>query len=92
VTKCKRYIKQGKLYFKHYFDVYAERKTLLGTNNNMQLKEDIEEERLVMTNISVTKNVLTATPTKYRVSKDFSTYTPLFFEVLDLKITLNYYF
>jgi hypothetical protein len=27
--------KQGKLYFKDYFDVYAERKTLTGTNNNM---------------------------------------------------------
>jgi hypothetical protein len=74
---------QGKLNFKDYFDVYAGRKTLQGTNNNMQLKKDMEEERLIMTNISVTKNVLTATHTKYRVTKDFSTCIPLFLGLLD---------
>jgi hypothetical protein len=31
-TKCKGYTKQGKLYFKDYFDVYAERKFLQGIN------------------------------------------------------------
>jgi hypothetical protein len=67
------YSKQEKLYFKNYFDVYAERKTLLKTNNNMQLKKDIEEEKLIMTNISLTKNAVTVTHTEYRVSKDFST-------------------
>jgi hypothetical protein len=60
-TKCKEYSIQGKLNFKDYFDVYADRKILLGTNNNMQLKKDNDNERLIMTNISVTKNVLTAT-------------------------------
>jgi hypothetical protein len=64
-TKCKGYSLQGKLNFKDYFDVYACRKTLLKTNNNMQLKKDNEDERLIMINISVTKNVLTATHTKY---------------------------
>jgi hypothetical protein len=34
-----------------------------------------------MINISVTKNVLTATHTKYRVNKGFSTCTPLFLPV-----------
>jgi hypothetical protein len=58
-TKCKGYSIQGKFNFKDYFDVYANRKTLQETNNNMQLKKDVEEERLIMTNISVTKNVLT---------------------------------
>jgi hypothetical protein len=33
-------------------------------------------------NISVVKNVLTATHTKYKVGKDFSTCTPLFHEVV----------
>jgi hypothetical protein len=47
----------------------------------MQMKKEPSEERLVMTNISVIKNVLTATHTKYRVSKDFSTCTPLFLDV-----------
>jgi hypothetical protein len=82
-TKCKGYSVQGKLNFKDYFDVYAERSTLQGTNNNMQLKKDMEEERLIMTNISVTKNVLTATHTKYRVTKDFSTCIPLFLNIID---------
>jgi hypothetical protein len=77
-TKCKGYQVQGKLNFKDYFDVYANRNTLLGTNNNIQLKKDIEEERLIMTHISVTKNVLTATYTKYRVTKDFLTCIFLF--------------
>jgi hypothetical protein len=36
---------------------------------------------LLMTDISVCKNVLTAIYTKYRVSKDFSTCTPLFLPV-----------
>jgi hypothetical protein len=60
-TKCKGYSKQGKLYFKDYFDMYTEKKTIQGTNNNMQMKKDLEnKERLLVTNISVTKNVLTA--------------------------------
>jgi hypothetical protein len=38
------------------------------------MKKDLEKkEKLLMTNISVIKNVLTATHTKYRVSKDYST-------------------
>jgi hypothetical protein len=49
----------------------------------MQLKKDNENERLVMSNISVTKIVLTATHTKYQVSKDFSTSTSLFLKVQD---------
>jgi hypothetical protein len=62
--------------------VYTEKKTIQGTNNNMQMKKDLEnKEKLLMTNISVTKNVPTATHTKYRVSKDFSTCTPLFLPV-----------
>jgi hypothetical protein len=81
--KCKGYQVQGKLNFKDYFDVYEDRNTLQGTNNNMQLKKDVEEERLIMTNISVTKNVLTATHTKYRVTKDFSTCIPLFLNIID---------
>jgi hypothetical protein len=79
-TKCKGYSIQGKLNFQDYFNIYTDRKTLQGTNNNMQLKKDIEEERLIMTNIPVIKNVFIATHTKYRVSKDFSTCTPLFLE------------
>jgi hypothetical protein len=82
-TKCKGYSIQGKLNFKDYFDTYTDRKTLQGTNNNMQLKKDNEDERVIMTNISVTKNVLTATHTKYRVTKDFSTSDPLFLNILD---------
>jgi hypothetical protein len=61
--------------------VYDKRKTILGTNNNMQMRKDNNEKTLTMSNISVDKNVLTATHTKYRVSKDFSTCTPLFIEV-----------
>jgi hypothetical protein len=62
--------------------VYAERKFLQGTNNNMQLKKIIDnQEILIMTNIAVIKNILTATHTKYRVSEDFSTCTPLFLDV-----------
>jgi hypothetical protein len=82
-TKCKGYQVQDKLNFKDYFDLYADRRTLLGTNNNMQLKKDNEDERLIMTNISVTINVLTATHTKYQVTKDFSTCIPLFLKVQD---------
>jgi hypothetical protein len=61
--------------------VYDKRKTILGTNNNMQMRKDNNEKMLKMSNISVDKNVLTATHTKYRVSKDFSTCTPLFLDV-----------
>jgi hypothetical protein len=82
-TKCKGYTIQGKLNFKDYFDVYNNRNVALGTNNNLQLKKDIDEERLIMTNISVTKNVLTGTHTKYRVTNDFSTCIPLFLRFLD---------
>jgi hypothetical protein len=82
-TKCKGYSIQGKLNFKDYFDVYNNRNVVLGTNNNMQLKKDIDDERLIITNISVTKNVLTGTHTKYRVTKDFSTCVPLFLGLLD---------
>jgi hypothetical protein len=81
-TKCKGCNKRGKLNFKDYFDVYTDKKAIQETNNNMQMKKDLENnERVLMTNISVTKNVLTATHTKYRVSKDFSTCTPLFLSV-----------
>jgi hypothetical protein len=45
------------------------------------MKKESSKERLVMTNISIVKNVLTATNTKYQVSKDFSTCTPLFLDV-----------
>jgi hypothetical protein len=46
------------------------------------MKKDLEnKERLLVTNISVSKNVLTTTHTKYRVSKNFSTCTPLFLPV-----------
>jgi hypothetical protein len=45
------------------------------------MKKDFEEQAYIMSNISVIKNVLTATHTKYKVSKDFSTCTPLFHEV-----------
>jgi hypothetical protein len=62
--------------------MYLQKERFFGTNNNMQLKKDIEDERLIVTNISVTKNVLTVTHTKYRVSKDFSTST-LFLNVQD---------
>jgi hypothetical protein len=44
-TKCKGYNKQGKLYFKDYFDVYVERKFLQGTNNNMQLKKLLKKKK-----------------------------------------------
>jgi hypothetical protein len=81
VTKCKGYSVQGKLNFKDYFHLYANRNTLQGTNNNMQLKKD--NERLITRNISVTKNVLTATHTKYTVTKDFSTCIPLFLNIID---------
>jgi hypothetical protein len=48
----------------------------------MQLKKIIDnQEILIMTNIAVTKNILTTTHTKYRVSEDFSTCTPLFLDV-----------
>jgi hypothetical protein len=49
----------------------------------MQLKKDNEDERLIMTNIPVTKNVLTATHTKYKITKDFSTCIPLFLNVFN---------
>jgi hypothetical protein len=46
------------------------------------LKKDTDEDgRLTMTNISVIKNILTATHTKYQVSGDFSTCIPLFLKV-----------
>jgi hypothetical protein len=43
-TKCKGYSIQGKLNFKDYFDVYTEKKTIQGTNNNMQMKKDLENK------------------------------------------------
>jgi hypothetical protein len=49
----------------------------------MQMKKDFEAQAYKMSNISVVKYVLTATHTKYKVSKDFSTCTPLFHEVAD---------
>jgi hypothetical protein len=79
----KGYSIKGKLNFKDYFDVYTNRNIVLGTNNNMQLKKDIDEERLIMTNISVTKNVLAGTHTKYRVTKYFLRCIPLFLGLFD---------
>jgi hypothetical protein len=53
-------------------------------------KKDLEnKEKLLVTNISVTKNVLTATHTKFRVSKDFSTYTPLFIPVNEWRLVFD---
>jgi hypothetical protein len=36
-TKCKGYTETGNLYFKDYFDVFTEKKTIQGTNNNLQM-------------------------------------------------------
>jgi hypothetical protein len=48
----------------------------------MQLKKIIDtQEILIMINILVIKNIITATHTKYRVSKDFSNSTLLFLDV-----------
>jgi hypothetical protein len=49
----------------------------------MQMKKDFEAQAYIMSNISAVKNVLTATHTKYKVSKDFSTCTPLSHEVAE---------
>ena len=80
-TKCKGYNKRGKLYFCNYEDVYDHRITIQGKNNNMQMKKEFDTRISIMSNISVVKNILTATHTKYKVSNDFSTCTPLFHEV-----------
>jgi hypothetical protein len=80
-TKCKAYNKRGKLNLKTTSICIPKRKLykeqiIICKGKNLENKD-----KLLMTNISVTKNILTATHTKYRVSKDFSTCTPLFLPV-----------
>jgi hypothetical protein len=68
--KCKEYNKQRKIYFESYFDIFSKRKTIEGINNDMEIKKNTEKEEklLIMTNISIIKNVLTITHTQYRVN------------------------
>jgi hypothetical protein len=65
-------IKQNRLASEDFQNVYLGKTIKKGLNINLQLHKG------VMSKISVTKNILTAVHTKYRVSEDFSTCTPLF--------------
>jgi hypothetical protein len=66
VRKC-----QNPLTVKDYHDILMKRTTKQGTNTNLQLHDG------EMSKVIITKNVLTAAHTKYRVSSDFSTCFPL---------------
>jgi hypothetical protein len=66
VRKC-----QNPLTVKDYHDVLMSKTIKGGTNTNLQLHDG------VMSKVVITKNVLTAAHTKYRVGSDFSTCFPL---------------
>jgi hypothetical protein len=75
-TACKGYGgAASKLAHSDCNKVYSERTTLTGTNDNFQLHNGI------MSRVRITKNILTAAYTKYKVSEDFSTCIPLFYDV-----------
>jgi hypothetical protein len=64
--------RQNRLCHTDYISVLDSKNTKAGTNINLQLHNGI------MSKISSDKNILTATHTKYKVSNDFSTCTPLY--------------
>jgi hypothetical protein len=67
-------LSQNNLKSEYFQDVLNKRTLMKGVNNNLQLHNG------VMSKIHVTKNILTAVHTKYKVSKDFSTCSPLFID------------
>jgi hypothetical protein len=73
----KKNIKPTDLSHKDYGVIINEHSLVKRTNHNLQLHDG------VMSHISVEKNVLTAAHTKYKVSKDFSTCVPLFFDIAE---------
>jgi hypothetical protein len=76
-TACKGYGGVANLTHSDYKQVYDEKTTHRGINTNFQLHNGI------MSHVKTTKNILTATYTKYKVGKDFSTCIPLFFNFFD---------
>jgi hypothetical protein len=65
-------MRQNKLFVRDYYNTLLRRTVQQGSNTNLQMHNG------VMSKITVRKNILTAAHTKYRVSEDFSTCTPLF--------------
>jgi hypothetical protein len=65
----------SKLAHSDYNKDYSERTTLTRTNNNFQPHNNITSR------VRITKNILTAAYTKYKVSEYFSTCIPLFYNV-----------
>jgi hypothetical protein len=63
-----------KLQHNDYNEILSKKSVKEVQNNNLQLYNGI------MSNISIKKNILTASHTKYKVSSGFSTCIPLNFE------------
>jgi hypothetical protein len=63
--------KQNPLTKDDYIKTLQDKTVILGSNTNLQL------HNFQMSKINVSKNILTAAHTKYKVSEDFSTCTPL---------------
>jgi hypothetical protein len=76
-TACKGFRGVANMSHVDYKKVYDEKTIFTGTNINFQLHEG------VMSRVKIEKNILTAAYTKYKVSKDFSTCIPLYFEFDD---------
>jgi hypothetical protein len=74
ISKCKGY-RNNKLKFDDYNTIVVKKQSLAGTNHSLQLHNG----QMSMTSIS--KNVLTASHTKYHVSRDFSMCVPLFLDI-----------
>jgi hypothetical protein len=68
-------MKQNNLKFDDYLEVYKSRSVKPGTNTYLQMYKGI------MSKITMRKNILTNTHTKYKVSSDWSTCMPLFADV-----------
>jgi hypothetical protein len=64
-------IKQNPLAYQNFLDIFNKQNTQKGHNTNLQLHQ------CVMSKITMQKNILTATHTKYQESNDWSTCMPL---------------
>jgi uncharacterized membrane protein YcaP (DUF421 family) len=71
-------MKQNNLKFDDYLEVYKARSVKPGTNTNLQMHKGI------MSKITMRKNMLTDTHTKYKVSSDWSTCMPQSADVFDI--------
>jgi hypothetical protein len=64
-------IKKNPLAYQNFLDIFNKQNTQKGHNTNLQLHQG------VMSKLTMQKNILTSTHTKYRVSDDWSTCMPL---------------